>query len=46
MPQNKYLTQNYNHNFQFQSIDDEITMFIVNKLAPQTMDLMKSLLNC
>ncbi len=39
MPQNKYfhnyLTQNYNHTFNFQTIDDEITMSIINKLAPK-----------
>ncbi len=40
MPINKnfhnYLTQNYNHNFQFENIDEEITMSIINKLAPKT----------
>ncbi len=40
MPQNKnfhnYLTQNINHNFQFQTIDDEITLSIINKLSPKT----------
>ncbi len=40
MPKNKYfhscLTKNYNHNLQFQTIDDEITMSIINKLAPKT----------
>ncbi len=40
MPQNKYfhnyLTQNYNHTFNFQTIDDKITMSIINKLASKT----------
>ncbi len=40
MPQNKYfhnyLTQNYNHTFHFQTIDDEITMSTIKKLAPKT----------
>ncbi len=33
---NNYLTQNYTHNFHFQTIDDEITMSIINKLTPKT----------
>ncbi len=40
MRQNKYLhnylTQNYNHHFQCQTIDDEITMSIINKLTHKT----------
>ncbi len=40
MPQNKnfhnYLTQYFNHNFKFQTIDAEITMSIINKLSPKT----------
>ncbi len=40
MSQNKsfhdYLIQYYNHNFHFQTIDDEITLSIINTLAPTT----------
>ncbi len=39
MPQHKYfhnyLTQTVNHNVHLQTIDDEITMSIINKLSPK-----------
>ncbi len=29
------MTHHFNHNFQFQTIDDHITMSIINKLSPK-----------